>query len=161
MAASTASMYEDQGIVFKVITPEMYDDVMDFLWANFFPEEPLMRSLGVTRLPFIDKYVFPETFAHNCSMAAMDGSGNILAVRVGGIKRRRSWSTWMTDKAFQVFPYRLFSCVLPPSMHKMPIFVKLCKKIGFNAWSMFGVWNCEAVYEVREMMESMMEVLPS
>merc|ERR1712241_189617 len=114
---------------------------MEFLWANLFPDEKILRSLEETRLPFIDKYVFPETFAHNCSIAALDSSGNILAVRVGGIKRKSSWYTWMMDKAFLNFPYRLFSCVIPPSMHKMPVFVKLCKTIGFNAWKMFDVWK--------------------
>ena len=150
-----STSYEDQGIVFKVISPEMYKDVMDFIWTNFFPECPLMRSLGVIRAPFIDNQVFPETFAHNCSIAALDSSGKILAVYIGGIKRRNSWSAWMTDKVFENFPYRLFSCVIPPALHHMPIYVKLCKKIGFNAWNMFPVWNCQAVYEVREIMESM------
>ena len=49
----SASAFEEQGIQFKVISPEMYGDVLDFLWAHFFPEEPLLRSMGITRGPLV------------------------------------------------------------------------------------------------------------
>ena len=80
----SSSQYEEQGVQFKVISPDMYADVMDFLWTHFFPAEPLCRSLGIERMNFIDKYIFPDAFSHGCSLAALDSSGNILAVRVGG-----------------------------------------------------------------------------
>ena len=144
----SSSQYEEQGVQFKVISPDMYPDVMDFLWTHFFPAEPLCRSLGIERMNFIDKYIFPDAFSHGCSLAALDASGNILAVRVGVIKNKNSWVTWMMDKIFQNFPYKLLSRCLPPAMHKAPIFVKLNKKIGFNTWNMMDVWNCRSVFEV-------------
>ena len=144
----TMSSFEEQGVQFKVISPDMYEDVMDFLSAHFFPDEPVLRSIGLERLEFIDKNVFPETFNHKCSIAAVDASGKILAVRVGGIKTKGDWPAWVVDKIFQNFPYKLLSRFLPPAMHKMPIFVKLNKKIGFNTWNMMDVWNCRSVFEV-------------
>ena len=61
MAASKASVFEDQGIQFKVITPDMYKDVMDFLWIHLFPAEPVSRSLGLKRLGFLDKDTVPAS----------------------------------------------------------------------------------------------------
>ena len=144
----SASVFEEQGIEFKVITPDMYEDVLDFLWTHFFPEEPLCRSLGVTRLPVIDKYFFPDVFRQNCSMAAVDSSGNILAVRVGVIKNKSNWNTWLQDKIFEVLPYKLLSRWWP-SLEKGPIFIKVQKTIDFNVWTRFDGWNCQSVYEVR------------
>merc|ERR1739848_642989 len=73
----SANVFEEQGIQFKVICPDMYGDVLDFLWDHFFPEEPLLRSMGVTRGPLVDKYLFPDVFNQNCSIAAVDSTGNI------------------------------------------------------------------------------------
>ena len=146
---TSASVFEDQGIEFKVISPEMYGDVLDFLWDNFFPEEPLFRSMGVARGPLVDKYLFPEVFKQNCSIAAVDSSGNILAVRVGIIKNKSSWNDWFQDKMVAAFPYRLFSSFLPPFVQKVPIMLKLYKKIEYNVWNQFDGWNCQSVYEVR------------
>ena len=127
----------------------MYEDVMNFLWTHFFPEEPLCRSLGITRLPVIDKYFFPDVFRQNCSMAAVDSSGNILAVRVGVIKNKSNWNTWLQDKIFEVLPYKLLSRWWP-SLEKGPIFIKVQKTIDFNVWTRFDGWNCQSVYEVKK-----------
>ena len=93
----SSSVFEDQGITFKVISPDMYEDVMDFLWTHLFPSEPISRSLGLKRLGFLDKYVFPDAFRQNLSMVALDRSDNILAVRVGHIKTRDDWTAWMME----------------------------------------------------------------
>ena len=143
----SASAFEEQGIQFKVISPEMYGDVLDFLWAHFFPEEPLLRSMGITRGPLVDKYLFPDVFKQDCSIAAVDSSGNILAVRVGIIKNKNSWTIWAQDKIFEVLPYRLLSRWWP-SLEKGPIFIKVMKTIEFNVWTKFDGWNCTSVYEV-------------
>ena len=141
--------FEEQGVQFKVISPDMYEDVMNFLWTHFFPAEPLSRSLGLERLSAIDKYFFPDVFRQNCSMAALDSTGNILAVRAGIIKNKSSWNAWFQDKMVVAFPYRLFSSFLSPFVQKVPIMLKLQKKIEFNVWNQFDGWNCQSVYEVR------------
>ena len=142
------SSFEEQGITFKVISPDMYGDVLDFLWENFFPEEPLLRSMGITRGALVDKYLFPDVFNQNCSIAALDSSGNILAVRVGIIKNKNSWNAWLQDKMFAGFPYRLLSRFLSPFVQKVPVMLKLMKTIDFNVWKRFDGWNSQSVYEV-------------
>merc|ERR1711874_303921 len=144
--SDTMSSFEEQGVKFKVISPDLYEDVMDFMWTHFFPDEPLSRSLGLTRLPVIDKYFFPDVFRQNCSMAALDTSGNILAVRVGVIKNKNSWTAWMMDKMFEFLPYGLLSRRWP-SFEAGPIFIKVQKTIDFNVWKRFDGWNSHSVYE--------------
>ena len=31
------------GVEFKVVTKDMADDIKNFLWENFFPDEPISR----------------------------------------------------------------------------------------------------------------------
>ena len=35
--------FEKKGVTFKVITPDMLTQVEDFMWKNFFPDEPVSR----------------------------------------------------------------------------------------------------------------------
>ena len=146
-AMGGGSTFEDQGIQFKVITPDMHQEVMDFLWTHLFPAEPVSRSLGVRRLGFLDKYVFPDAFRQNCSMVALDREGHLLAVRVGHIKRKSDWSAWMLDQVFSYIPYKFLSRWWP-SLEKVPILVHLLRTIDYYVWNKFEAWNCQSVYEV-------------
>ena len=35
--------FEKQGVTFKIITEDMFEDVKTFMWENFFPDEPISR----------------------------------------------------------------------------------------------------------------------
>lgn len=35
--------FEKQGVKFKIITEEMAPKVVEFMWKNFFPDEPISR----------------------------------------------------------------------------------------------------------------------
>ena len=35
--------FEKKGVTFKIITPDMLTQVEDFMWKNFFPDEPVSR----------------------------------------------------------------------------------------------------------------------
>ena len=35
--------FEKQGVEFKIITEDMFEDVKTFMWENFFPDEPVSR----------------------------------------------------------------------------------------------------------------------
>ena len=152
---------EEGGIQFKVVSPDMYEDVMDFLWTHFFPAEPISRSLGLSRHWLLDSLIWPDAFKHNCSLAALDSSGNILAVRVGSVKTRNSWGAWLLDKILENFPYTLASRFLSPFFQKMPILMKLKEQLDFDVWSKFDQWNCEAVYEVHNFITLMAKYILS
>ena len=140
--------YEDLGVQFKVISPDMYEDVMDFLWTHFFPAAPISRSLGITRHWLLDR-VWTGALQDNCSIAALDRSGNILAVRVGSVKERTNWGTWLVDKMMKQFPFALFSRFLTPFLQKMPVYMHLTDLLNYDVWTKFALWNCDLIYEVR------------
>ena len=37
------SVFEKQGVQFKIITEDMFQDVKDFMHTHFLPDEPVMR----------------------------------------------------------------------------------------------------------------------
>ena len=39
--------FEKQGVNFKIITEEMAAQVVEFMWKNFFPDEPISRYAGL------------------------------------------------------------------------------------------------------------------
>ena len=43
VAPDKETEFEKMGIQFKVITEDMYPQVADFMWENFFPDEPVCR----------------------------------------------------------------------------------------------------------------------
>ena len=49
---SEESEFEKQGVEFKIITEEMYEDVKNFYWKHFIPEEPM------TRLKFLEIFLY-------------------------------------------------------------------------------------------------------
>ena len=74
------NVFEKQGIQFKIIEKEMYAAVLDFLWDNFMPDEPINRSLGTTRNWVVDDYYFTEAMKDGCSIAALDMDRNIVVL---------------------------------------------------------------------------------
>jgi len=137
-----------QGVEFKVITKEMADDTKNFLWEHFFPDEPIARSLGFTRHPMIDYVMVDETIVHNCSIAAVDKDGQILALRLGAIRNRSDYVDWMADSVLhKVFGWRWVSRFCPEPLKNSWIYGKLIHKIQYNVWPMFNKLGCDKIYE--------------
>lgn len=76
-----------EDIEFKVVTPELVDEAAEFLWENFFPDEPLMRSLGVKKGFLVNKYFKAILGEGNCIAAIRKADGMILGVRGGEVVR--------------------------------------------------------------------------
>jgi len=142
--------WSNQGIEFKVITKEMADDVKNFLWENFFPDEPISRSLGFTRHQWIDYVMVDEPLLHNCSIAAVDKDGQILALRLGSIRNRSDWMDWILDSLIgKVFAWKWVARYYPEQLKDSWIYGKLTAKIQYNVWPMFNKLSCDKIYEDR------------
>jgi len=140
--------YEKQGITFKIIPPEMIPDVCDFMWENFVPDEPLLRSLGAKRSKFMDEGYFGDAMLDGSSMVALDKEGKILAVRLGMRKWRSKWLSKLLDRFMYNIPQWMLNLILPADMAKSwPISSKLFNKIEYNVWRMFDVCGCDLIYE--------------
>ena len=60
------------------------------MWKHFFPDEPLMRSLGMTELHWlIDDSYITDTIKKGASVAAVNEKEEILAIRLGVVKKQK------------------------------------------------------------------------
>ena len=65
------SEFEKLGVKFLIIKEDMYDAVKDFYWEHFIPDEPVSRSLQISRGSFMDKFILTDILNHKCSIAAV------------------------------------------------------------------------------------------
>jgi len=88
----------------KVITPDLVDRAYEFMWENFFPDEPFCRSVGVRRGFMVDAY-FKDVLKNGHSNAALTADGVLVGVRGGEVisasdKFGKFMGTGLIKKAF-------------------------------------------------------------
>ena len=139
--------FEKQGIQFKIITAEMFPAVVDFMWKNFFPDEPINRSLNISQNWYIDELYLIDAMKDGTSIAALDKDGKIIGARIGMRKRRSDWTTWIFEKMMLSLPTRVLLYMMPKEMQQIPVFLKFIDMLEYDVWQMFGKLKCELIYE--------------
>jgi len=141
--------FEKQGIQFKIIEPDMFEEVLDFMWEHFMPDEPIGRSLGITRNWVVDEAYFGEALKDGSSIVALGREGNIIGARIGMRKWRSSWVSWLLDRVpFNMPDWMMKIMPLPENTKKnLPIMIKLFTLLDYNVWRMFSVLGCDLIYE--------------
>ena len=121
----------------------------DFLWVNFFPDEPTSRSLGMMEPNWlIDQTYIIDNIKKGACVAAVNDNGEILAVRLGVVKNRNETFTWAFEKVFHWLLSFSFICsFFPKSMKKTWVLIKLFEKINYDAWVMFEKLGCDRIYD--------------
>ena len=71
-------------IEFKIVTEDMVEEAIEFLWENFYPDEPVRRSLEGGRGLLLDRFT-KLYIGKGWSIAALDQTGKIIGLRVGKI----------------------------------------------------------------------------
>jgi hypothetical protein len=138
------NQFEEQGIEFKIITEDMIESVCDFMWENFFPDEPIARSLNVTRNRNIDDGYIKDAIKDGSSMAALDKDGIIIGVRLGKQKKKSQWLQKIFERAFMTLPYGLMYCIYG---NRLTILLKLLNLVGYDVWKMFEQLGSDQIYE--------------
>ena len=141
--------FEKLGIQFKIIEPDMFAEVLDFMWEHFMPDEPIGRSLGITRNWVVDEAYFGEALKDGSSIVALGREGNIIGARIGMRKWRTSWVSWLLDRVPFNMPYWMMKIMpLPENTKKnLPIMIKLFTLLDYNVWRMFPLLGCNLIYE--------------
>ena len=123
--------------------------VSDFLWKNFFPDEPLLRSLGMSEKNWlVDETYILDNIKKGACVAAVNDQEEVLAVRLGVVKNRSDHFTRMFEKGFNSFFKFEFTCnMLPASLKKTWVVSKLFKIINYDCWSMFDKLGCDRIYD--------------
>jgi len=148
-AADMENEFEKQGIQFKIIEPDMFQEVLEFMWKHFMPDEPIGRSLGVTRSWLVDEAYFGEAMKDGSSIVALDKEGNIIGARIGMRKWRSKWLSWMIDRIPFNMPTWMMNMMPLPGNSKetLPVILKLFTLLDYNVWRMFDVVGCDLIYE--------------
>jgi len=141
---SSAESWQEKGVKFEVVKEELVGAVLEHLSKDFFPDEPVFRSVGVDLSNDSMMYEYKKSLEEGFSIAALDNEGKVLGVRIGVILRRGGCETWLTAtflKLFNLIP----SCCLPQWMNTFQL---LAKRLEFNTIEQFNkLSGCDAIYE--------------
>ena len=109
-----------------------------------------LRSVKLTRHESIDKYYILDSIKHRASIAALNQSGDILAVRLGTIYS----SGDRGEKFFQrmmtwVFGFKAVTSRLPEPLQGMHHAIKFTKMADYDVWNMFERLGTDKIYEAK------------
>lgn len=139
------------GISFSLIPSSRYSDVVSFCYANFYPDEPMSRSLGIcqpggTRNFLMDKFFIKDALKDGVSMMATDTRDNIVAVRIGKVVRRSQvQSVSLSDVILKVTSWLL--PVLPKEYSQFFLLIDLFNKMNYDVVKAFDKLDCDVMYE--------------
>jgi len=135
--------WEEQGVTFVIIEEKMFDNVIDFMWENFFPDEPLSRSLNIKRGWMVDILYLKESLKDKSSIAAVNKDEKILGVRIGNVVKKNEWIPWMIE-AMAKASIKLNVSFMPKGLN---VYSKIIKVLEFDTYAMFEKLNCQTIYE--------------
>jgi len=138
----TEDYWKEQGVEFRVIEEDQIPAVLDFLRDNFFPDEPISRSLGIKGDEWIVRNVYTDHLMDKSSIAAVDGEGKILGVRIGHVVHKSHYFPWIIHKMLQSSDW--YSFLLPTTFFLVS---KILNYLEFSSYGMFTKLNCETIFE--------------
>jgi len=133
--------WAEKGVKFEVVKLDMIDAVLEHLTKDFFPDEPIFRSLGLNLSNGTMMWEYKKSLEQGFSIAAVNTEGKILGVRIGVILKN-DCGTWLMAKVLNMF--NLMSCCLPQWMN---VFQLLAARLEFNTFEQFGKLGCNSIYE--------------
>ncbi|XP_059082292.1 uncharacterized protein LOC131879858 [Tigriopus californicus] len=99
---SVAGPTDLNDITFRIVDQSRYPEVLELLYANFHPDEPMSRALNIYsgdhRVPAIDEYTL-NGLKENLSLMAVDSFTNkLLGVSINGLVHKSSLDIPLVDK---------------------------------------------------------------
>merc|ERR1712117_226188 len=88
--------------VVVVVKLDMIDAVLEHLTKDFFPDEPIFRSLGLNLSNGSMMWEYKKSLEQGFSIAAVNTEGKILGVRIGVILKN-DCGTWLMAKVLNMF----------------------------------------------------------
>ena len=78
----------------------MIPTVCDFMWDNFFPDEPISRSLKLERHWVLEDLCLKDAMKDSSSIVAIDKDGCIIGARLGKKTKRSLWMLKIFERSF-------------------------------------------------------------
>jgi hypothetical protein len=140
--------FAEFGIQFNVIPSDRTEEVLQLLADNFFPDEPIFRSLGFGRNSFMDMWISEAINGGSCVMAT-DSSGKIIGVRLTEVIERNSFFKKVVDKSMTAFlPVlaKIAKIMGKSTLQKTcEVFSALFKELEFDIWGFFDELGCQKI----------------
>lgn len=133
--------FEKAGINFNIIPVERTEEVLEFLGHNFFPDEPLMRSLEISRNTFCD------TIMTDCikSGSCLYKTGTIIGVRLSEIIVKDSWVPWLGDRFMSAILPKIAWMFSKKLDRACKVFYGLFDLLDYDVWPLFDQFNCNKI----------------
>ena len=87
------------GVEFRLLTEDLIPLVLDLMWEEYIPGEPLSRSLGEKRTWLGDQLHTYDHLIHGGGVVAVK-DGQVIGYRCGKVVTRNSWIEWFLVKLF-------------------------------------------------------------
>merc|ERR1711892_556052 len=140
--------FDAQGIKFKTIKEDKFNEVLDFLNEHFCPAEPITRSmLGLGRSKIMDHF-FLDALKQEASVAAYDKDGALMGIRIAQIEDASEWGSWLT----LTFLYSLTfvpTFLMPGWLKMIPVWVLLAAKTEYDVFQKFRSLGANRIYDGR------------
>jgi len=137
--------FESQhGVHFQLIKPSLYAAVQNFMWEHYIPDEPIQRSLNMTRCWLLEQE-FKDAMESGCSIAAIKDN-KIVGVRLSKVVDKSHWVDWLYEKLLIfLLSLRLVAYLLPRHLKGFPICIKLLNRLKYDVWTQFGLLECDRI----------------
>lgn len=136
------------GITFHRIPPERGQEVVDFLWRNFFPEEPICRSLGFQRTKntgMVD-WFFRELAINGHSVMALDCDGRIIGVRLAEAVNRDEWMKRCLEVGLDKLLFKVH-CIFDKKTSRAikASYLLITDGLEYSVWNLFDQFKCDKI----------------
>lgn len=135
----------NNAIEIRVITEDMVEESLEFLKTNFYPHEPVRRSLENGGPYFVDRFT-KNYIGKGYSIAAVDTSTNqIVGIRIGKVVTADDW----VGRAMNSLVGRKAMCLLNDvthTPHTMDIYYQRRQRLGFDVYRLMDRLKAKRVY---------------
>jgi len=135
------------GIDFKLITEDLISPVLDLMWTEYIPEDPLSRSLGERRSWLSDQLHIYDHLVHGGGVVAVR-DGQVVGYRCGKVVNRTNWLDWLLSKLLGWIALSI-NWISRDFFWSTSVKLKLEKALDSSIWSHFTRLNCSSIYEDR------------
>ena len=136
------------GITFHRIPPERGAEVVEFLWRNFFPEEPICRSLGLVRgkqTGVID-WFFSELAVNGSSVMALDCDDRVIGVRLAEVANRDDWVKRCLEVGLDKLLFKVH-CIFDKRTSRAieASYLLITEGLDYSVWNLFDEFKVDKI----------------
>ncbi|XP_023330469.1 uncharacterized protein LOC111702897 [Eurytemora carolleeae] len=139
----------DSDIEIKILTQDMVEEACDFLWENFFVDEPISKSLDLSRSFITEHILFKKYLASGYSLAAVDKSGKIVGVRAGDVVESNDRVGRFLENSSLFRKFIVTWANYSTNKDNFDVFFQLREKLNHNTFTFMDEVGASKVYDAK------------